>query len=136
MLTAAIPGSLPAAVHPYPQTGTAEFEMSVATLSALPAVTATIATATAETTTATSARTVFLWTSLTDRQLTAAEFSSINLLSRDLGLFIRAHGDKGEAAWAARCLVRCNINVGNGAELAEMRTELVFSGLEREVSNV
>ena len=79
---------------------------------------------------------VFLRTGLIDRQLTTAEFDSIDLLGRDLGLFGRTHGDECEAAWAARHFVHCDVNVGNGAELAEMRTELVFGSFEREISNV
>jgi hypothetical protein len=93
---------------------------------------ATAATAAAEA----AAWAIFLRTGLVDRQLTAAEFDSIDLLSRYLGLFGRTHGDKGEAAGAARHFVHSDVNVGNGTELAEVRAELVFSSFEREISNV
>ena len=68
-----------------------------------------------------AARALFLRTSLIDRELTAAEFRPVDLLSRDLGLIIGSHGHECEAARAARHLVHGNIYVGNGAELPEVR---------------
>jgi len=102
---------------------------------------ATAAAAAAEAATAAAAAkaaawTVFLRTGLIDRQLTAAEFDSIDLLCCNLGLFGRSHGDECETARAARHFVHSDVNVCNGTELAEMRTEFVFGSFEREVSNV
>jgi hypothetical protein len=120
-----------AAVAATTATATAAAEATAATAAAAAAEAATTAAA-AEAAT----RAVLFRTGLIDRQLTAAELDAIDLLSRDLGLFGRTHGDEGKTARAACHFVHSDVNVGNGTELAEVRAELVFGRFEREISNV
>jgi hypothetical protein len=81
-------------------------------------------------------RALFLRTGFIDGQLTAAEIGAVHLFRGGLGLIGRAHGDERETAGAAGHLVHGDVNVGHGAELAESRAELVFGGLERQVTDV
>jgi hypothetical protein len=122
---------------------TAATATAAAVAAATTATTAT-ATATAETTafaaeaTATAAAaaeaatwTLFLWTGFIDRESAATEIGAVHLLSGELGLIGRAHGNESETAWAAGHLVHGDVEVGHGAKLAEGRAQLVFGGVER-----
>jgi hypothetical protein len=79
---------------------------------------------------------LFFWTGLIDRELPAAEFGAIDLLSCGLGFLLGSHGHECEAAGAARHFVHGDIYVGNGAELPEVGAEFVFCGLKGQVPNV
>ena len=110
--------------------------MTAATAAAKATALAAEAATTAAAAAKTAGRALFLRTGLVDRQLTTVELRAIHLLGSQLGLIGRAHGDKRKAAWAARHPVNSDVNVRNGAKLAEMRTKSVFGCLEGEVSNV
>jgi hypothetical protein len=125
-------GLVPAIAVAATATAAAAATTEAATALAAAAAEAATAAATAEA----AAGAVLLRACLVDRQLTAAELDAIDLLSRDLGLFGRTHGDEGKTARAACHFVHSDVNVGNGTELAEVRAELVFGRFEREISNV
>jgi hypothetical protein len=75
--------------------------------------------------------TLFLGTGFIDSESAATEVGAVHLLSGNLGLIGRAHGDESETAWAAGHFVHGDIEVGHGAKLAEGRAQLVFGGVER-----
>src|ERR1017187_1769443 len=123
---------------------------SVPALTAIAMAAAATATTAAESTTAAAATkaataaaaaesaacALFLGTSLIDGELAAAEFGAVDLFSRCFGLFFGPHGHEGKAARASRHLVHGDVDVGDCAELAEVRAKFVFRGLEGQVPNV
>jgi hypothetical protein len=119
----------------------------VATLAAIAIATAITATTTAKATTATTAaaaeattaaaattaeaaRAFFLGASFVNRQLTAIEFGAINFLGCALRFFCCAHGYECETTGTTGHAVHSDIDVGDAAILAEMRTEFVFGCFE------
>ena len=81
-------------------------------------------------------RALFLGTGLIDRELTATEIGAVHLLGSGLRLFLGAHGDEREAAGAAGHLVHGDVQIRDGAELAEGGAKLILGGLERQVADV
>ena len=85
---------------------------------------------------AAAAGTLFLRTGFIDGELAAAEIGAVKFFSRGLGFVASAHGDEREATGATGHLVHRDVNVGDGAELTEGRTEFVFSGLKGQIADV
>jgi hypothetical protein len=113
-------------------------EVSLSRLVTVAAIATTTASATATATTATVAAgtrwAFFTGTGFINGQVATAKVLSVEGLNSRVSAFLGLHGDKREAARAAAEFVHDQIDAGHGAVGREEILEIVFGGVEGEVS--
>jgi hypothetical protein len=118
---------------------TPHLEVSLGRLVAAAALATSTASATATATAATVAaagtrRAFFTGTGFVDGQIASSNVLALEGLNGCIRAFFGLHGDKREAAWAAAEFVHDQIDGGHGTVGRKEILEIVFGGVEGEVS--
>ena len=99
------------------------------------ALATTAATATAAATTAASTRAFFAGPGNINGEVAPVQVGAVQGIHGFLGFFLGAHGDESEAAGPAAVAIGHEVGFENGAVRGESVLEIVFGGVEGEISN-